>query len=356
MAAAEHYRFHRPDLARRTGAGGRGVGRCRDVHRLLALTSPAHAQTPAEFYKGKTITIIAGFPPATAPTPGRAHRPAHGRLHAGETAIRRHQSARRRHPAAHQSTGQYASRRTERSSAPSTAACPSSRCSVSPRRSSNPQELARQPDQDTAVCAARKSAPVRSRRGRAGPLAADLASHELIVGSTAPVHTATIPALLREVLSLQFKVVTGYPGSRDILLAIERDEVQGICVTTIRWRASRSIATGSSTSCCRRRRNPTRGLPEFRWPAILPGAKPERQALRLSFRARRGRAAVGGAAGRAGGPNRGSAPGFHRDAGRSRTEIGSGECRARGSPGQCGGDRSHYRRRLSRPRRRRRER
>jgi len=79
------------------------------------------------------------------------------------------------------------------------------------------------PDRDTAVCAARKDAAVQSL--------ADLKSKELIVGSTGSgADTATIPSILREVLSLRFKLVTGYPGSHDILLAIERGEVQGICV------------------------------------------------------------------------------------------------------------------------------
>lgn len=79
------------------------------------------------------------------------------------------------------------------------------------------------PDRDTAVCVARKDARVKSLE--------DLRREELIVGSTGSgADTATIPAVLREVLSLRFKTVTGYPGSRDILLAIERNEVQGICV------------------------------------------------------------------------------------------------------------------------------
>jgi tripartite-type tricarboxylate transporter receptor subunit TctC len=79
------------------------------------------------------------------------------------------------------------------------------------------------PDRDTAVCAARNDAPVKSLD--------DLTRQELIVGSTGSgADTATIPAILREVLGLRFRPVTGYPGSRDILLAIERGEVQGICV------------------------------------------------------------------------------------------------------------------------------
>jgi tripartite-type tricarboxylate transporter receptor subunit TctC len=80
------------------------------------------------------------------------------------------------------------------------------------------------PDRDTAICAASKDAPVRTL--------ADLYTKELIVGSTGSgADTEVYPIFLKNLLGMKFKVIAGYPGSRDVNLAIERGEVQGICVS-----------------------------------------------------------------------------------------------------------------------------
>ena len=80
------------------------------------------------------------------------------------------------------------------------------------------------PDRDTAVCAANKSAPVKS--------VDDLYKEELIVGATGSgADTEVYPSFLKNLLDMKFKIIAGYPGSREINLAIERSEVQGICVS-----------------------------------------------------------------------------------------------------------------------------
>ncbi|HLH94109.1 MAG TPA: tripartite tricarboxylate transporter substrate-binding protein [Xanthobacteraceae bacterium] len=80
------------------------------------------------------------------------------------------------------------------------------------------------PDRDTAVCAANKSAAVKS--------VDDLYNKELIVGATGSgADTEVYPSFLKNLLGMKFKIISGYPGSRDINLAIERGEVQGICVS-----------------------------------------------------------------------------------------------------------------------------
>jgi tripartite-type tricarboxylate transporter receptor subunit TctC len=80
------------------------------------------------------------------------------------------------------------------------------------------------PDRDTAVCAANKMASVKSVE--------DLYSKELIVGATGSgADTEVYPSFLKNLLNMKFKIISGYPGSRDINLAIERGEVQGICVS-----------------------------------------------------------------------------------------------------------------------------
>lgn len=79
------------------------------------------------------------------------------------------------------------------------------------------------PDKDITVCAARKDAQVQTM--------GDLFSKQLVVGATgAGADTAIYPEFLAEFLNMRFKTVKGYSGSNEVLLAMERNEVQGICV------------------------------------------------------------------------------------------------------------------------------
>jgi tripartite-type tricarboxylate transporter receptor subunit TctC len=58
----------------------------------------------------------------------------------------------------------------------------------------------------------------------------DLLTKPLTVGSTgAADDTSQIPTIINAVLGTNFKVVTGYPGTNDVSLALERGEVQGRC-------------------------------------------------------------------------------------------------------------------------------
>jgi tripartite-type tricarboxylate transporter receptor subunit TctC len=80
------------------------------------------------------------------------------------------------------------------------------------------------PDRDTLVCVARNDAPVKKMD--------DLLTTQFIVGSTGSgADSQTYPEFLSNLLGVKMKLVQGYPGSRDILLATERGEVQGGCVS-----------------------------------------------------------------------------------------------------------------------------
>jgi tripartite-type tricarboxylate transporter receptor subunit TctC len=58
---------------------------------------------------------------------------------------------------------------------------------------------------------------------------AELASKEIVVGTTTPGATMTdFPLLLNDVLGYKFKIVRGYGGTPQINLAIERGELQGM--------------------------------------------------------------------------------------------------------------------------------
>ena len=79
------------------------------------------------------------------------------------------------------------------------------------------------PDKDITVCAARKDAQVQSMQ--------ELFSKELVVGATGSgADTAIYPEFLHELLGMKFRTIKGYKGSQDIALAMERNEVQGICL------------------------------------------------------------------------------------------------------------------------------
>jgi tripartite-type tricarboxylate transporter receptor subunit TctC len=79
------------------------------------------------------------------------------------------------------------------------------------------------PGRDTTVCGARKDAAVQSLQ--------DLYSKELTVGGTGSgADTAIYPEFLSALLGMKFKLVKGYQGSGEIQLAMERNEVQGICL------------------------------------------------------------------------------------------------------------------------------
>ncbi|SRR5258708_353465 len=75
---------------------------------------------------------------------------------------------------------------------------------------------------EVSVCVSWKTSPVKTW--------ADLQSKELIVGGTGSgSDTDTFPKVLKNVLGAKLKLITGYPGGSDVLLAMERGEVGGRC-------------------------------------------------------------------------------------------------------------------------------
>jgi tripartite-type tricarboxylate transporter receptor subunit TctC len=76
------------------------------------------------------------------------------------------------------------------------------------------------PTIDTNVCIAYKTATVKTAK--------DLQYKQLAVGGTGP-GTSLYPKALNGILGMKFRLVNGYPTSGDVLLAMERGEVEGIC-------------------------------------------------------------------------------------------------------------------------------
>ena len=78
------------------------------------------------------------------------------------------------------------------------------------------------PTRETNVCVAYHTARVKNVK--------DLFEHELIMGDVGPGSgTRIYPKALTGLLGMKFKLVGGYKSSADVMLAMQRDEVQGIC-------------------------------------------------------------------------------------------------------------------------------
>lgn len=74
----------------------------------------------------------------------------------------------------------------------------------------------------TSLCVSRKDADVQTWE--------DLKTKTLTVGASgAGASTNIYPRVMAELFDFNFNIITGYPGGNDILLAMERGEVEGRC-------------------------------------------------------------------------------------------------------------------------------
>ena len=75
---------------------------------------------------------------------------------------------------------------------------------------------------DTTVCLVRRDAPVRRF--------AEIFDKELVVGGTGPGSSLVdYPIVERNLLGAKIKLIAGYKGSNEISLAMQQNEVQGVC-------------------------------------------------------------------------------------------------------------------------------
>jgi tripartite-type tricarboxylate transporter receptor subunit TctC len=78
------------------------------------------------------------------------------------------------------------------------------------------------PTREHNICIANATAKVKSVN--------DLRTTELILGDTGPgTGTRSYPKVLNDLFGLKFKLVSGFRSSADVFLAMERNEVEGIC-------------------------------------------------------------------------------------------------------------------------------
>ena len=75
---------------------------------------------------------------------------------------------------------------------------------------------------DHYVCIGRGDGPIKTFK--------DALTQEFLIGASQPgTSTRDYPAMLNATTGSKIRQVTGYPGTREITLAIEKNEVQGLC-------------------------------------------------------------------------------------------------------------------------------
>jgi tripartite-type tricarboxylate transporter receptor subunit TctC len=74
---------------------------------------------------------------------------------------------------------------------------------------------------DVYICLARKDAPPQSMK--------EALEKEIIMGASNASSSSDFSAILKNVIGARFRIVLGYTGSRNIMLATEKNEVQGAC-------------------------------------------------------------------------------------------------------------------------------
>src|SRR5437764_10421576 len=125
------------------------------------------------------------------------------------------------------------------------------------------------------VCVNWHTAPVKT--------AADLFTHELIIaGGGAGSSLSIVPTVLNHVLGTKFRVIEGYKGITDAALAIERGEVQGVCMSYAQFNNyEHLIRDGKLRILFHAEETPVPEIPNV--PSIYEQAKTEQQWQLLRF-------------------------------------------------------------------------
>jgi tripartite-type tricarboxylate transporter receptor subunit TctC len=125
------------------------------------------------------------------------------------------------------------------------------------------------------VCVRWYTAPVKTP--------ADLFTQEFIVGAAGATSSlAILPTVFNKVLGTQFRIVEGYQGFGDAMLAIQRGETQGVCASYAQFRiADQLIRDGKMTFLLRAEEAPIAEIPAV--PSIFDYAKSDEQRELMRF-------------------------------------------------------------------------
>jgi tripartite-type tricarboxylate transporter receptor subunit TctC len=192
---------------------------------LLTVAIPAHADSVADFYKGKTLTLIAGFPPGGGyDTYVRILARHYGRFIPGQPAV-----VPTNMPGAGSLT---AANQIYNKTAPDglTLAMFASSAAMEPLLGNKAAQFDATKfswigsmSNDVAYCGVWQSPGIPATFN-------EMLTKESIFGGGAPAAiTYQHPMVLKTVLHANIRVIQGYAGTRDINLAMQRGEVHGTC-------------------------------------------------------------------------------------------------------------------------------
>ena len=124
------------------------------------------------------------------------------------------------------------------------------------------------------VCVRSGDAPVKT--------AAEVFHSELLIGGAgAGSSTSIVPTVINRVLGTKFKLIEGYRGAGDILIAIDRGEVHGVCMSLGQFRTSQQkFKEGKLSYLLRAEESP---LPGVDAPSIYEFAKTPEQTQLMRF-------------------------------------------------------------------------
>lgn len=134
------------------------------------------------------------------------------------------------------------------------------------------------PATETNVCIAYNTAKVKTAK--------DLLEKELIIGTVGPgTGTYTYPKALTGLLGMKFKLVSGFPSSSDVFLAMERGEVEGICesLDSVTGKRPDWIETKKVTVLFQAGTEPNPHLKDVPFILDLAKAEEDKQALRFLY-------------------------------------------------------------------------
>jgi tripartite-type tricarboxylate transporter receptor subunit TctC len=112
---------------------------------------------------------------------------------------------------------------------------------------------------------------------------ADLFTQEFIVGAAGATSSlAILPTVFNKVLGTRIKIVEGYQGMGDAMLAMQRGETQGICGSYAQFRiADQLVRDGKITFLLRAEEAPIAEIPDV--PSIFDYAKTDEQRQLMRF-------------------------------------------------------------------------
>lgn len=209
---------------------------------LIGAASAAMADSVADFYKGKTVTVVVGYPPASGYTlygqmlakywsdhiPGRPNVIVQSMPGAGS--IKAANYVYSVAPKDGTTLGIF-----------SVGALIDELFGMSATRfDSTKYGWIGNMDESVGVCVVKSASGVRKFE--------DLLHKEILFGGTGPSGGATQAAIaLTRLYGAKIKLIKGYPGAQDVVLAMDRGEVQGVCGITIavlKSRLAQQIASG----------------------------------------------------------------------------------------------------------------